>query len=814
MIHNLLHRFILTIILLLALCNVHTVYALGEWQIYNSTTSFVQGQIFNGRIYAIAGTSLCSFDMNDGHGYLEYNRISGLSSSSVSLIQTTRDSAYLCIAYSDGNIDLLDQHGRIWNMPDLLNKSLTESKEPHSIIEGDDGILYLSGQYGMLCIDPKQKMIIHSIQSRKDIDFSFSLGGYLFRCSKTGIIERTQSTANVSDQKQWIEVETDDEAFHVTDLKLFLSDGSYHCWLIGADGLLYELMPDASLTHIGGIELCTAIHPLRDLVLVSGSGYLALTDPAHPSFAICKREPFISCTDYFSDQDSAFYAMHSYYGFMPCSISECTPGASFVVETDLDDNYVSEGIATYYLSSLQITPEHEVVGVARRSAISGYTAATALGGCVSRFSMADDQWFNIPVQNIVSKLDYRPSFNGLTSLAIDPTNHHRYAVGSWLFGLYIIDNDTLLYRYDELNSEGGVQAFDPTFSSTRVSAVAYDDEGRLYFTNSMQDTVLCCLTPDGRFFKYPNPGLSQVADASRILLPQYSDIGLKWVLNDYGYQHSRIGIYYDQNIAPEHLFTTNYTEKQYQTTWFNTLVDQDQNEYLPNYIYDLCEDRDGSIWVLTNIGPFVIEDPVTTFNYAQQNVGRGRVRRIKIPRNDGTNLADYLMVSTPCTCMAVDKYNRKWIGTNGSGVYLLSADCITEIQHFTAENSPLLSDDILSLAYDEQSGLLFISCEGGVLTYQTDAIEGADDFSSLYCYPNPVRPEYSGELRIMGLMDDSTVSITDATGNLIYRTQSLGTTAVWDLRGNDGSRVAPGVYLIHGISADGSQGNIIKVLVM
>lgn len=801
--------------MLLTFIGFQRLHAIGEWKIYNGTSSFSQAVFFDDKIFAITGSSLCSFQPDEwSDGYAEYNRISGLSSSSVSRIYATRDSSYLCIAYVDGNIDILDTDDTIWNIPDLYSKALTESKEVRSIIEGDDGNLYLSGEYGFLQVCPGQKMVLQSVQNRKDIDFAFSFEGCLYRCSRQGHIEYCDTQTNAADIRNWHKVEGNANATIVNDAKVFSSAGKLYCWFTSADTHIYELTPDHKLSQVGGIGQCRTLYPLRDLVLVAGNGYLALTEPARRTFSLTYAQPFVSGTSFLSQTDTAFYALHDYYGIIDCQVTQYVPDVSLQLATDVDEHLTAQGIGTFYLGSLQLTSDHEVVGIARRSATAGYAAATNLPGCISRFDFDQDQWHNVPIQQIVSRLDHRPNFNGLSSLSIDPLNDQRYAIGSWLFGLYVVDHDTLLCRYDETSSHGGVDQFDASFPSTRVTAVAYDDDGRLFFANAMQDTVLRCLTPEGRFYKYPNPGFSQVSDACQILIARHDQVGLKWVLNDYGFQHSRVGIYYDNGLSPEQLFSGSKPHADYQTTWFSTLVDQDLNEYVPNYIYGLCEDLDGKMWVLTNFGPFVIEEPIAAFNYAQQNTGRGKVRRVKIPRNDGTNLADYLMEATDCTCMAIDNFNRKWIGTKGAGLYLLSADCITEIEHFSTDNSPLLSDNILDLCYDHESGQLFISCEGGVLSYQTDAIEGEADYSGIYCYPNPVRPEYGGELRIMGLMNDSQVSITTTSGELVYRTQSQGASTTWDLRTASGQRVDPGVYLIHGVDAQGKKGGICKFLVL
>ena len=70
------------------------------------------------------------------------------------------------------------------------------------------------------------------------------------------------------------------------------------------------------------------------------------------------------------------------------------------------------------------------------------------------------------------------------------------------------------------------------------------------------------------------------------------------------------------------------------------------------------------------------------------------IRRPKVPRNDGTSYADYLLASETILSIAVDPSNRKWIATNNSGVYLVNEDGTEILQQFTKDNSPLISHSV------------------------------------------------------------------------------------------------------------------------
>ena len=214
----------------------------------------------------------------------------------------------------------------------------------------------------------------------------------------------------------------------------------------------------------------------------------------------------------------------------------------------------------------------------------------------------------------------------------------------------------------------------------------------------------------------------------------------------------------------------------------------------------------GEIWVGTESGLFIIEDVQQLLNHKNQ------CKRIIIPRNDGTGLGDYLLGNEMINCITEDAAGRKWIGTETSGLYLVSADGLETIEHFTKYNSPLVSDGIYCLAIEPKTGELYVGTSIGLLSYQSDANEAQEDMKNIYAYPNPVRPNYQGYISITGLMDNTEVRIVDAGGNLVCKTRSNGGLAIWDGKDGYGKRVRPGVYTAL-CNAKGGH-NVCKILVM
>jgi hypothetical protein len=228
-----------------------------------------------------------------------------------------------------------------------------------------------------------------------------------------------------------------------------------------------------------------------------------------------------------------------------------------------------------------------------------------------------------------------------------------------------------------------------------------------------------------------------------------------------------------------------------------------------NKLYSFATDLDGEVWVGTDKGVAVFYTPENIFatgvNYDAQ--------QILVPRNDGSGLADILLETELVTAIAIDGANRKWIGTERSGAFLLSPDGQQELHHFTADNSPLLSNQIISISID-QNGEVYMGTAQGLISYKGTATPPNPPGSKVYAYPNPVRETYHGDIAIKGLVSDSYIKITDTYGNLVYETRSEGGQAIWDGKNFDGRDVATGIYMVFAFTEDKTEKIVTKILVV
>jgi len=163
--------------------------------------------------------------------------------------------------------------------------------------------------------------------------------------------------------------------------------------------------------------------------------------------------------------------------------------------------------------------------------------------------------------------------------------------------------------------------------------------------------------------------------------------------------------------------------------------------------------------------------------------------------------------------IAVDGANRKWIATN-NGVFLLSEDGYERVYFYNSENSPLPDNRVSKVAVDGVTGMVYFATERGLVGYRGEATNGraVADKNEAYAFPNPVRPDYEGNISITNLPTDANVKITDINGGLVHETYALGGQAVWNGYDYTGRRTASGVYLVWVVSGDGQQKLATKVV--
>lgn len=413
--------------------------------------------------------------------------------------------------------------------------------------------------------------------------------------------------------------------------------------------------------------------------------------------------------------------------------------------------------------------------------------------CAALQSFDGNNWtFYGDSAQISSQTDHR--YENFICLDIDPKDDDHILVGA-MAGLYEFKNGAFYKHHNYSNSL--IKRFeDQNKRYQLITALTFDDNGNAWCVNSqVSNQCILKLSSDGEWTSYPH---DEVLDDDGISFYDMRNAmidsrGLLWFGNNY-------------YVNP---YLICYNPDTDEIKVYEDYVNQDGTTLSITGIRDVAEDKENNIWVgmtysLTYLPESEIESDDDVFY------------QYKVARNDGTNLADYLLDGVAVNAIAIDGANRKWFGTIGNGLYLISSDNNEQIYHFTQDNSMLLSNNILDLAYDSESGKIYIGTELGLCSFETDATEPSEDMttSNVYAYPNPVRPDYTGLITVVGLSDDADVKVTTATGYLVYEGRSNGGTFTWDGCDKKGNRVASGVYNVLTAKSDGEKGTVCKIAIV
>ena len=407
--------------------------------------------------------------------------------------------------------------------------------------------------------------------------------------------------------------------------------------------------------------------------------------------------------------------------------------------------------------------------------------------------LKDNEWDIYQDEGIAEQTGVR--YINTNCLDNDPNDVNHLFVGSRC-GLYEFQNGHFVKFYNDSNSP--IEAFDGQSKDYElIYGVKYDQQGRLWIFNSQAPTQSLIAYSNGQFTSHKIPELMKLdgrKSLGQMCKPMIDTNGYLWFVNN-NWKNPSL---YRYDTDSEDILT------------YSDFVNQDGTVISGMYgVSCVVEDKDGNMWIGTDIGPFVLEK-------SQIEASNPVYTQVKVPRNDGTNYADYLLNKVSITDICIDEGNRKWIATNGDGVYLISADNMTQLQHFNVNNSFLLSNTVYSIAINHKSGEVYLGTENGLCSYVSDATTVNEEMTknNVWAYPNPVTPDYTGLITVVGLTYDADVKILSSNGALIAEGHSNGGSFTWDGKDNAGKRVASGIYMVVTATSEGKRGTVCKIAVI
>jgi hypothetical protein len=752
----------------------------GRWESLISLNATKKVVVADSRTYYLSQSGIFYLNHSDNE-LVSLTKSDGLSELEFSTMAYNSATKKLVVAYANSNIDIISADNKIVQLSDIKRKSINGDKTIYSI-SCYEQFCYLSCGFGIVVVD-LQRMEVSNTYIIGDggnylpvYDIGFSDDGKIYAATKQGVRYAPLSGVNLLDYSNWITVDVD--GLHSYNFN-FVSFGAGRIWVAHQSD---KWMSDRTFSrHAESVwyQEIASIQKIYDFDVHGNLLYYCTDKGIEVVDRNGIRQVFIDKYPFATADVS----------ISPVSVMPDSNGALWIAD-------LKYGAIRYFNGNFE---RYLLPGPSDNSIFSLTFADNKLwvanGGrsqtWYNSFQRPIVQGFSGETWEVFNRLNV-PEFNEFdmydaVCVLPFPGKPDHFYVSIWGQGIVEIKAGKVLNHYDQNNSS--FDSYELPKTIVRVGGMAFDKDGNLWANNSLVENKINRMTPAGEWKSFYIPQFSGTYHMGKILVTKNNVLWMQ-----VGFPEKGLLIMSTDAQSVRKLDVTAYFRN-------------DKVELLTPMkdVYSLVEDHNGQIWVGTSTGVAVYSNPKNVFENTAFYANRPSV-----DNSDG--LFKPLLENKVITAIAVDGGNQKWIGTRGEGLFLVSDDGTQQLEEFNTNNSPLISNDITSLAYDDKTGMLYIGTSLGLVRYKTKTIGSAAAFNKVYAYPNPVRETYKGEIYVTGLMENTNVKITDIAGRLVFETTSEGGQATWN--GNDltGRRVHTGVYLVFCASEDGQESAVTKIL--
>lgn len=737
----------------------------GRWREHMEYRSGLRVALSPEKVYTASKFGAYSVSKNEGE-IERLNKVTGLHDAGIRSIKYNSGNNKLLIAYNNSNLDVVYRND-IVNIPDILRSNVSGDKNIYDISFVNDKA-YLSSGLGVIVVD-LVKYEISSTYYMGNSGGNVKVNGFaadatrFFAATEEGLKVASQTASNLSDYRNWT-------------------------LLSGANGL-----PGGPISQVMVIQGKVIVQYFTSLYVLNGNTWqLLYNDDWRWENVNASDGSILICEEKNAWNERRVIVLNT-NGTVSTVVQnnnqlrypfQAAKSGNEIWIADFEKGLVkAEGnvFERYAVNSPYGNLDGEMLFHNNTLYVAGGTVNEAWNyqyNGTGFFTFSNDEWKDYNRTN----LSWMDSVLDVISIAVDPRNNAIYA-GSFGGGLVEYESATnyKIYKQGFLNVTVG----DP--GSYRVGGLAFDGENNLWISNFGGSNNFVVKKADGNWKSFRVPFLISDNMVGAVLI---DDANQKWIQVPQG----------NGLLCFNHGTSIDNTADD-RWKWLQTGVG---NGNLPgNFVNCMVKDKDGFIWLGTDKGIAIIQCPGEIFT------ANGCEAYQPIVQQD--NFAGYLFEKEEVKAIAVDGANRKWVGTH-NGVWLISADGEKVLQRFTADNSPLLSNEIIRIAIDPKSGEVFFSTFNGICSYRSTATEASENTDKVIVFPSPVPAGYAGTIAIRGVPENSIVKITELNGRLVYQTRSLGGQAVWNGRDYKNQRVSSGVYLVLAKGVLGGEKKVGKIV--
>ena len=751
-------KYLIAAVFVLAVFAGHGQIVDESWRDHLSYSNGKALAVTKSAVYCATDIGLYCYDMDDG-SIRRLTTINGLSDMGIGSIAYSEANHILVVGYSNGNIDLIDDNGRIYNMSGLKDKNIVMPKNINQI-SFDGSRAYLSCDFGLTTIDMKRREFVDTYILRLDakqvkINCSAVLGDYLYAFSDDGLMRGRLDNQFLTDMKNWEYLSIDGRPLRavtgcVFNGKLYVGEW-YSDWdgsrLTAFDGQNWTMIADS-------MPLVNAITSRDNKLIVCTNLDVIAYDT---NLRVSRSWKTVGATMGSIDGQDIWYS-HSAYG-----LGRTNKDTYMAVLPAGPPNNKFYSVC-YNAGNILVAP-----GGIKPPSANLYRPADI-------YCYDGTNWTGID-KNLYPGL---AKCSDVVSFATCG-NPDYYVAAAWRYGLLEYRNR----EYSFINSVNTDSAFNDC-----VTSCAFDSRGNLWVASMLTQDPLAVRTVDGKWYKH-HYGSNMAGQATgKILCTRNDDL---WLVQPHG---SRI-LVWNSNGTPETAADDNYE---------CFVPSNESGSLLNSNINDIAQDRNGSVWIASDEGVYVYDHP--------EYILQGKTYYGRRPQMIEEGYYQSLLITEVVNTIAIDGGNRKWFGTESGGIFVISPDGTEQYAAYNTGNSPLFSNNVLSLAIDDDHGILYIVTDRGLQSAVISSTKPDAGMSNVYAMPNPVPPDYYNDVAIRGLADGTVVRITDLRGSIVHETMSNGGGAMWNLCNTRGQRVETGIYLIQCTTTDGVTRNVGKIHVV
>ena len=696
-----------------------------------------------------------------------FNSINGFKPESITTIHHSQSTNKTFAGNTNGLLLVINSDGSISSKVDIINEvPVPSNKKKINDFYEHDGKLYVATDYGISVMDiaTSEFIITYFVGTageETEVLQTTVLNNQIYAVTRSfGIRKGDLSNPNLYDFSQW---QTFDTGFWLgivtfnnelvamnTDSKTYRYNGTSFQQVLNQNQAGLKIKTN-------GTEI---IVTTQNHVFVLNQSYTVLVDITQiPDYnAIFKAATVVSGIVYIGTEKDGLFSTSLANPTVFQSMSPNGPVRNYIFRVKKAPNYLWAVYGDY-------SRDYNPYGLDEFG--------------ISKFSN-DTGWELIPYEDLFQA-------KSISDIVINPNNPNQIFATSYFSGLLKIENENIELFNNTNTGPNGLESLvvpgSPSYVDIRINSPAFDKDGNLWLTNAFVEKAIKVLGSSGQWQSYSLADVAPTASTGRYGPMAIDKNRTKWIpsLND--------GL-----IA----FNENYYNK-------FIVINSTNGNLADNDVRCVAVDNRNQLWIGTFAGLRVVS--VDRFiSETELNVNS-----IIIQEGD---LAQELFYQQTILDIAVDGANRKWVSIADGGVFLVSSDGQETIYRFTKNNSPLPSDNINDIEIDGVSGEVFFATDKGMVSFLGTSTKPNDSLSDVFVYPNPVRPNFVGTLKISGLTDKANVKITDIEGNLVYETTAAGGTIEWDTKAFGKHKVASGVYMIFVASEDATDSTVKKVMII